>query len=387
MFESKIIKRIPGAPPVTPKEKQGYIEDLGKLSKVQLIELLERQNSLLRNTSFIKRLPDKGDKISTFKCRLESELNRRKEVEKTTELFEKLDINGPVEEIEWTGKYSAGNPNADEGSSREEEDTNVLRILASHGRTSKIERVMKPSEQLITKEDMEEINAVKDPYAIALCSKVAEVNSRPMKEKFVPCRPLKNKGVPPLLQTTSSRNSLSNGKNPEEGGSSVLPRPSSRNSLVNGFNPEAGKVDEAKSEARRMEDGGNNIDDEDRASVTDSVRRVRHWEITAATPPPPVHDQVVLLDLETSIALEKAAVEKTLEARNKQSMTRLAEQLQRGSFTQYRDAKEISSDEEDDDEEEKKKKEEQEECGDEDEEPERDVAIVYSVVDCNDEAS
>ncbi|XP_071453651.1 DNA-directed RNA polymerase II subunit GRINL1A isoform X2 [Hetaerina americana] len=360
MFENKVVKRIPGVTSVSPKEKQGYIEDLGKLSKVQLLELLERQNSLLRNRGFIKHLPDKGKKILAFKCKIESELDRQKEVDKTSALLEKLNINCPVEEIEWTGKYSEGKADdCEETLKGDDDETKVMRILASNGRTTKIERVLKPPEELVTKKDLEEINSIKDPYAQNLGLKVAEISSRRTKACFKPFRTLKEQGGPFPSQRPSS-SSQSDGHNPKDSGG-VLPK------------VEASVVKEEEEKRNRK----------DSTLSEDGTKRVRHWEITEATPLPPVHEKTLLLDVEVSFALEKAAVEKTIEARTKQSMARLAEQLQKGSFTKYRETKEVSSDDDDDDDEEEndKKKEEQEECGDEDEEPERDVAIIYSVVD------
>lgn len=45
-----VIKKIPGdIPPEPKKAKQGYIDDLGKKQKFELIELLERQEKLLAN--------------------------------------------------------------------------------------------------------------------------------------------------------------------------------------------------------------------------------------------------------------------------------------------------------------------------------------------------
>lgn len=44
------INRIPGdIPPPPKKENQGYLENLGKLRKIDLDELLQRQNKLLAN--------------------------------------------------------------------------------------------------------------------------------------------------------------------------------------------------------------------------------------------------------------------------------------------------------------------------------------------------
>jgi hypothetical protein len=50
MLNTKIIKRIPGNTPQTPRrEKQGYIEDLNLKTKAELLELKERQDKLLNN--------------------------------------------------------------------------------------------------------------------------------------------------------------------------------------------------------------------------------------------------------------------------------------------------------------------------------------------------
>ena len=50
MLHQKIIKRIPGElPGPLPNEKQGYIDDLSKKTKPELLELIERQNKLLEN--------------------------------------------------------------------------------------------------------------------------------------------------------------------------------------------------------------------------------------------------------------------------------------------------------------------------------------------------
>lgn len=45
-----IIRRIPGEIPPQPKEsKQGFIDDLSKKEKFELVDLLARQNKLLSN--------------------------------------------------------------------------------------------------------------------------------------------------------------------------------------------------------------------------------------------------------------------------------------------------------------------------------------------------
>lgn len=50
MYNNKILHKIPGdLPPLPKQEHQGYIDDMGKLQKFQLEEILERQNKILNN--------------------------------------------------------------------------------------------------------------------------------------------------------------------------------------------------------------------------------------------------------------------------------------------------------------------------------------------------
>lgn len=345
MFEDKIIKRIPGQVSVSPKEKQGYLEDLCKLSKVQLNELLDRQKAILRNKAFVKRLPDKGEKISNFKSRIESELLRREEVEKTTSLLERLNINGPLDEIEWTGSFAVAKKDEEKPVYDEDDETSVIKILASHGRTSKIISVVESPEKLITEKDLADIEAETGPYASALCKKVAERSSVPIKESFKPFRSLKSKGE------SSSKMKEMNSK--------PLQEPHSQQDEEIG--------DAAKSDVNAPDGKGD-------AESSERAKRVRHWEVTAATPPLAVHGPTLMIDLKESLALEKASIEKTLAARTTQAMLRLTEQLNRESFMRYREHSESSSDEE-------VKVDQEEQLGDEDEVPEKDEAVVYSLLD------
>lgn len=132
MYQKKIINKIPGNL-LSPfkKENQGYIEDLGKKQKFELEELLERQNKILDNKqvkfklqlilldyflklfffsrTLILKLPDKGEKIKSFRNQILKEIEHRNEVEKAANLLSRLNLasEGKVamNELEWTGKY------------------------------------------------------------------------------------------------------------------------------------------------------------------------------------------------------------------------------------------------------------------------------------------
>lgn len=50
MYPKRIIKKIPGdIPPPAKKENQGHIDNLANKSKIELEELLDRQNKILAN--------------------------------------------------------------------------------------------------------------------------------------------------------------------------------------------------------------------------------------------------------------------------------------------------------------------------------------------------
>lgn len=133
----QVIRKIPGDIPHEPrKASQGYIDDLGKKQKFELIELLERQEKLLANKyvshpallfifycsfisnkynllcfrKFVSRLPDKGAKILEFKDKITRELETRNKIDDAAKLLSRLNIasegKAAMSELEWTGKYN-----------------------------------------------------------------------------------------------------------------------------------------------------------------------------------------------------------------------------------------------------------------------------------------
>lgn len=92
--------------------------------------------------NFISKLPDKGEKIASFRDKLLKELEHRNEVERAANLLSQLNIasigKAAMTKLEWTGKYNNKNEDTTkivELDSDDEEDP--LKILAQVGYTLK----------------------------------------------------------------------------------------------------------------------------------------------------------------------------------------------------------------------------------------------------------
>ncbi|XP_047112228.1 DNA-directed RNA polymerase II subunit GRINL1A [Schistocerca piceifrons] len=109
------------------------------------------------------------------------------------------------------------------------------------------------------------------------------------------------------------------------------------------------------------------------------------WEVTAATPPPPVYNDVKVLTLEESLALQKEQLLRLKEAQVKQAQERLAEQcgnmgLKLSNISGqmiYRQRRESLSDSSNTD----SGDEEKQAFEEEEEEHENDVAVIVSLID------
>ncbi|XP_069697850.1 DNA-directed RNA polymerase II subunit GRINL1A [Periplaneta americana] len=330
MLHKKIIKRIPGnLLEPSPREKQGFIEDLGQKSKAELLELIERQDKLLENKSFVAKLPDKGERITAFRSRLLEELAQRDEIGKTCRLLSGLEIGKPSfsDEIEWTGKYSGTGTNnkaALDSDDESDDERNPLKILATQsgiGTYEKQCKVEEPEKSLITQEDLKDIEAIAsdgvakpkdDVYIKHLCDKIEKPREK-KREQFKPFRNTKT-------ENTQHKKPLG-----------------------------------------------------------------PHWEVTAATPPLPVHGDVKLISLQESLQLQKEQAAKLKDVQAKHAAERLASQLgvKMGSTLpdsalrmMYRDEphhSDSSSNSEDEM--------ANSDVEHEDEELEKDGAIIYNIVD------
>ncbi|KAF7395950.1 hypothetical protein HZH68_010000 [Vespula germanica] len=276
MYPKKIIKKIPGdIPPPTKKENQGHIEDLANKSKIELEELLDRQNKMLTNKKFISILPDKGEKIIAFRDKLLNILNYQKEIDKAAVFLSRLNIasegKAAMNELEWTGSYTKEvhkNKIIELDSDDEEEDP--LKILAQPTGTGVHKKKiipLQPVESLIKPEDLEEIASFEN-----------ETSAEPIHVKYVIDK----------VEKSQEKNQLK--KEP------FKPYKTSKSNV---HDPE-------KEKERKY---------------------TKYWEITAATPPHIVHGAIKSLSLNESLQLQREHVKKLQEMQAKHAAERLTQQL------------------------------------------------------------
>ncbi|XP_063225630.1 uncharacterized protein LOC134532748 isoform X1 [Bacillus rossius redtenbacheri] len=317
MIPDRIIKKIPGQPPPSVREKQGYIEDLSSLPRHMLLELIDRQNKLIGNKAFISKLPDKGARIVQFREKLLTELTARDKVDDACGLLSKLSLT--ADELEWQKKgdkleESTKDTPALDSDDESEGEVDPLKIIATHSGTTlhkKQHRFEKPERSLVKPGDIAE-DAV-DGYVKALCGKLEQRSGSGKRERFRPNRTLRS------------------------------------------------SVD----------------------AVASPPRKPHHWEVTAATPPPLVHDEVRLVSLQESFELQKQQASRLQEVQARHATERLKALagLRTGEAVPgpaargpYRDARHSDSS--------SSSSSEDEGGGEEEEEPrEKDTAVMYSLVD------
>lgn len=244
-------------------------------------------------------LPDKGKKILDLYERVMKELEHRSEIDKAAELFSELNIasigRNKLNNMEWNGKYNPAKENSVYLDSDDEEEVDPLKIIASStsSQDKKLVKIEK-EETLITEQDLKEIQSfgnseivieevkLKDKSKLQKLLKSQEVNHNNQSELLEPhavylcekeshCHPNTNKYLP--FKTTKT----------------------------NVHDPE-------KERARKQG---------------------KHWENTAATPPPIQHNGVKMISLQESIEAENIQRERMKVVIEKQAEDRLASRLER----------------------------------------------------------
>ncbi|KAL5273698.1 POLR2M family protein [Megaselia abdita] len=258
------LSRIPGVLPKIQPEK--YFEDLSNLDKPKLLEIFERQEQILRKSSQLSKLPDKGARIKEFYEKIVKELKNRDEIEKAAELFSDLNIASTGQEklinLEWTGKCEKSDINENEVLDSDDE-ADPIKILAQSMDVKKKVKVLPPEPKLITEADLEEIKSFSsplEPYALHIIER-KEYDGLPQTEKFKPYKTTK------------------------------------------------GNVHNAETEMHR--------------------KVGKNWESTSATPPLIKHPGVKMLSLQDSVDIQMKYLYTLKSAQKKQAEERLAKKMER----------------------------------------------------------
>ncbi|KAL9890683.1 RNA polymerase II subunit M [Glossina fuscipes fuscipes] len=318
------LNKIPGGSlPVAKKEN--YVEDLCTMTNLQLREIKEREERLLANRKQLEKLPDKGRRIQTFYDKLIKELDRRANVDQAAKLFSQLNIVKEGEQVinslEWG---SDGYDHLDDVlDSDDEHEMDPLRILAQKQMHEPRLKVLKPEIKLIKEQDLKEIgscessgnsvwNSLHDTKVINADIVAIDVGDRlgDLKPKLE------------ALNSSQRRRCISKQNvETEPHVNYLLEKTELKDQCV--------KKDKFKPYQTTV----SNVHDPQKEKMR---KKGKHWEITAATPPPIQTNGTQMLSLLDSIELQIRHLQKLKELQEKQATDRLKIQsscLSKGKIT------------------------------------------------------
>lgn len=248
--------------------------------------------------SWLTKLPDKGERIQILHDRIVKEIEAQNEIDQAAELFSELNIVEKgvkaVTNMEWNG----GKVNVDQTivaadtlDSDDDEDANIdpLKIIAQ-SRETKLVRIEKPIESLITEADLEDIKSMK--------AEKDTMNCEPSTSNETKSEPKNN------LNTTSKSVEL------DPHAAYIIKKDESfteKSKSKKKFLP----YKTTKSDVHSVEHESNR-------------KYGPHWEVTAATPPHLRNNSVQMLSLHESIEMERQHKDKLREQIEKQAVERLA---------------------------------------------------------------
>lgn len=269
--------------------------------------------------SKLQKLPDKGKRIQDFYDKVLKELERRSNVDEAAKMFSSLNIAAQGEktlnELEWQGNLKnltdTNDPLEDVLDSDDETEMDPLKIIAQrqmHERKVKVER---PEVKLITEEDLKEIesfkadspdsgvntenvNSTEDPNVPAIEAEIVAID---IKEKL--------DSIKPKLQ--SLNNSLNSSHNESRSSSSCsqnLDLEPHVHYLVDKTEIQAAPPKEKFKPYRTTK---SNVHDPEKERQR---KQGKHWEVTAATPPPIQHNGTQLLNLIDSVEIQAQYLQK-----------------------------------------------------------------------------
>lgn len=344
------MNRIPAIAPTIKQDNS--VKDLQKLSRLELLDLKERQGKLLVNKTNLKRLPDKGKRIADFYNKVIEELDRRNNIDEAANMFSELNIASKGEDVlnslEWNGHLNGEhnvNPTDDILDSDDEVELDPLRVIAQRTMHERRTKILPPEPMLITEADLAEIESFKaeSENLVSTCPKTNFTETdKALKEK---------------TKTDLEANRVVDAKIVEIDVGDNLPHIilniqhindktlSSKVSSISkdGFysTPALTEVEEhvrylvAKTELQvaphleKFKPYKTTVSDVHDPAKERLRKKGKYWEITAATPPLIQHSGAKMLTLLDSVELQVGYLAKLKALQEKQAEERLAARIAR----------------------------------------------------------
>uniref|UniRef100_D3TN54 Putative glutamate receptor n=1 Tax=Glossina morsitans morsitans TaxID=37546 RepID=D3TN54_GLOMM len=311
------LNKIPGGSmPVAKKDH--YVEDLNNMTNLQLREIKEREERLLANKKQLQKLPDKGRRIVTFYDKLIKELDRRANVDQAAKLFSQLNIvkkgEHVINSLEWgSDDYDHLDDVLD---SDDEHEMDPLRILAQKQMHEPRLQVIKPEVKLITEQDLKEIGSCESGCNL-VCNSLDD--TKVINADIVAIDVADRLGdLKPKLEAL---NSFQKGSCISKQNFEIEPH-------VNYLLEKTEHKDHCvkKDKFKPYQTTLSNVHDPRKEKMR---KKGKHWEITAATPPPIQTNGTQMLSLLDSIELQTRHLQKLKELQEKQATDRLKTQSSR----------------------------------------------------------
>ncbi|XP_036332966.1 uncharacterized protein LOC118744212 [Rhagoletis pomonella] len=342
------LNRIPAKAPTI--KQDNAVKDLTKLSRLELLDLKERQSKLLANKVNLNLLPDKGKRIKDFYDRVNAELDRRSNIDEAANMFSELNIASRGQDVlnrlEWNGRLNVDNdmdPTVDVLDSDDEAELDPLRVIAQRTMHARRTKLLPPEPKLITEADLAEIKYFKAGSEklfptmtgtdLVTAMDIREKESTDESNNVVDVEVFeidiseKLKSIKPKIQHVIEKS------------------PSSKASSVSGDSrcstPAIQEVEQhvrylvtkteldvapQREKFKPYKTTVSNVHDPAKERTRN---KGKHWEVTAATPPLIQHGATKMLTLLDSVDLQASYLARMKELQEKQAEDRLAARFAR----------------------------------------------------------
>lgn len=337
------MNRIPAVAPTIKQDNS--VKDLKKLSRLELLDLKERQHKLLVNKVNLKRLPDKGKRIEDLYNKLIEELDRRTNIDEAANMFSELNIvskgEAVLNNLEWNGNLNGehnDDPTDDVLDSDDETELDPLRVIAQRTMHERRTKIVPPEPKLITEADLAEIESFKSESENIVSSEFPKASMTESKTEVESVGKVVDVQVVEI--DVSEKLPYIKAKIPH-----IEKSPSSKASSISGNSrsstPAMSEVEQhvrylvAKTELQvdpqreKFKPYKTTVSDVHDPAKERLRKKGKYWEVTAATPPLIQHSGAKMLTLLDSVDLQSNYLAKIKNLQEKQAEERLAARIAR----------------------------------------------------------